>query len=104
MLNKFVKCCYLVTNCRANGMGGDISPLSFNPNGIFFFFDQYCSHCRRARLSTLSRRPINVSGIFLWTCSSEVIVRKSILWHISIKCFVTGPDFFVFMFDLYSVH
>ena len=47
---------------------------------------------------------MNVSGIFLWTCSSAVIVRKSIFGQISLKCFATGPDFFVFMFDLCSVN
>ena len=87
-------------------MGEDISLLLFNPNGaiVFSFLIQYCSLCRRARISTLSRRPMNVSGIFLWTCSSGVIVRKSIFGQISLKCFATGPDFFVFMFDLCSVN
>ena len=45
-----------------------------------------------------------MSGIFLWTSSSGVIVRKSIFGQISLKCFATGPDFFVFMFDLCSVN
>ena len=45
-----------------------------------------------------------MSGIFLWTCLSGVIVRKSIFGQISLKCFATGPDFFVFMFDLCSVN
>ena len=91
-------------NCRANGMGGGISLLLFNPNGaiVFSFFIQYCSLCKRAMISTLSRRPMNVSGIFLYTCSSGVIIRKSIFGQISLKCFATGPDFFVLMYDLFS--
>ena len=55
-------------------------------------------------MSTLSNRPMNVSGIFLETCSSGVIVRKLKLGQISLKCFATGPDFFVFMFDLCSLN
>ena len=47
---------------------------------------------------------MNVSGIFLWMCSSGVIARKSIFGQISLKCFATGPDFFVFMFDQSSVN
>ena len=47
---------------------------------------------------------MDVSSIFLWTRSSGVIVTKSIFGQISLKCFATGPDFFVFMFDLCSVN
>ena len=45
-----------------------------------------------------------MSDIFLWTCLIGVIVRKSIFGQISLKCFATGPDFFVFMFKLCSVN
>ena len=83
-------------NCTANG----IQMGQFD----FSFFIKYFSLCRRARISTLPRRPMNVSNIFLWTCSNGVIVRKSIFGQISLECFATRPDFFVFMFDLCSVN
>ena len=47
---------------------------------------------------------MNVSGIFLWTCSIGVVVRKSIFGQILLKCISTGTNFFVFMIDLCSVN
>ena len=83
-------------NCRANGIGGVIFILLFNPNVAIVL-----SFYRRARKS---RRPMNLSGNFLWICSTGLIVRKSIFGQILLKCFATGPDFLVFMFDLFSVN